>query len=214
MKKLSILILLLPKLVFTYNVDQIFEDLKSYQEKIKELKGEYKYRINGIGITNIQIGSFLYDFDIGLTFTSEYPVKIVIEIKKNGEFFVNGEKKELKSPASFSDLFFLSILNNYILRIEKEDDNYVNLYGYGKEEDLINKKLINLRFNKKLKVIDYIQYLGTGYDYPYESQISYMVIDQIPVVKNINTKLVTFSTTIETIFDITNISLVKKNTNE
>ena len=174
------------------------------------MQADFSMKNSGTGDTNIQKGKYSYSIDTGTILAYDSPVKMVMELKNNGEILINGEKKRnTTSPVQNGDLFFLDYLSRYIIKINKEDSNYVFLNGFDKTSRAASKKLITFRYNKNLRVIDNIEYRGNGNDYPFETEISYKEIDGLPVISTIVTRLSAFSVTVTSLFRYENIIIEK-----
>jgi hypothetical protein len=207
----------LPILSHSYTVKEMRQDIKTYLSQIQSLKSDFSMSIHGTGKQpgSEQSGKFTYTSGSGTSLEYLTPMKMKVEMRANGDLYVNGDKKPgMTNSYQPGDIFFDYYLANYDLKIDKEDSNYITLIGFEKTSD-INKlasrrKMLNIRYAKALKVIDRVNYLGNGNDYPYIMDVKYEVMQGIPVMTVMNMRMAAFSVSVSSVWKMENIELVKK----
>lgn len=206
-----ILLIIIPVLGFGYTVEQMMSELNLHVSYIRLVQADFRIWTSGTGFTNVQSGKFSYSDTDGTILLYQQPLFMKVEIKKGGEIFVNGDKKKAaQTPGEDGDIYLVSFLKKYNLRIIKETSEELLLAAYGKSMDSPSRSIATIRFNKKLKVVTYIQYRGNGNEYPYEMHVSYTQVGNLPFINRITTDVVAFSVTMRSFYEYSNIIITKK----
>jgi outer membrane lipoprotein-sorting protein len=220
MKNILILTLFLAVLAvrsYSYTVKEMRQDVKNYMDQIQSLSADFSLDIHGVGKQpgSSQSGKFNYISGSGTVMEYLQPMKMRVEMKENGDLYLNGEKKTgMTNAYQPGDIFFDYYLSNFDLKVIHEDTNYVYMSGYEKSADLNKRasrqRLLGLRFDKKQKVLDEIQYLGSGNDYPYDVKVFYTRVQGVPIMSVMNTRVSAFSVSVNSVWKMENIVMVKK----
>lgn len=197
--------LFIPASIFAYTSQQVISELEAHMGKISSLEADVTIKSYGVGKVIKQIGHIKYIDDFGTTFEifGEQPLKVVT--KKSGEVTLNGEQQSIEkgNTSQMGDIFLLSLIKMFKIKMGAENQDYVTLYGYDKSKKLSKTKLLRVKYNKEKKVIENIKYRGTDYDYPYDMSFEYVVIKGIPILTKITTIMSAFSVTMtsEAVFE-------------
>ncbi len=212
--KFVLLIVFIPALLFSTTIQEIYQQLDVYQKRIQSLQAEFLIEIHGTKRTaSVQKGVFTYLDYYGTMLQYNEPVKMTIELRNNGDIVFNGKKQQtMTNSYQMGDIYFLYYLNNYSLKIDKEDTGIVYISGYEKSDvKKVNvKRILKLRFDKGLHVIDKIQYIGNENDFPYEILAGYLVIQGIPVMQRLDMNISAYSVSVNSVFRLSNINLIMK----
>jgi len=203
--------------VFSYSltVQDIKNQMLQYKESIESLKADFTMEIKGSGHSNsVQKGNLSYTKSGGTVMEYKEPANAKMEIRPNGAYYFNGKYQGVMTNSyQMADLFFEFYFNSYDLKVEKEDEDRVILLGYEKTSDVqkvLRKKVLRMVYDKKLKAFSSIRYLGTGKDYPYEVNINYQIIQDIPIVKTMTTMVSAYSISVNSTYSLQNVSIVKR----
>ncbi len=196
-------------------VQDIREQMLSYKESIESLKADFTMEIKGSGYSNnIQKGVLSYTRSGGTVVEYKEPSPVKMEIRPNGAYYFNGKYQGVMTNSyQMGDLFFEFYFNTYELRIEKEDEEKVVIIGYEKTSDvkkIVKKKVLKMVYDKNLKAFESLRYLGTGKDYPYEVNINYQIVQNIPVIKTMTTMVSAYSISVNSTYTLANVSVVRR----
>jgi outer membrane lipoprotein-sorting protein len=206
-----------PILSHSYTVQQMRDDVKAYLSEIQSIQADFSITIHGTGNRpgSDQSGKFNYNSSSGTTVEYLKPMQMKVDMRENGALYINGEKKTgLTNTYQPGDIFFDYYMANYDLKIKKEDTNYVYLIGYEPTQDInkraVRQKVLVIRFNKTLKVIDSISYLGNGNNYPYYVDAQYVMMQGIPIMTVMNMRVAAFSVSVSSVWKLENVVLIKR----
>lgn len=213
---LLIFLCLFPAFLSAVTIEDIRTALNGYRESLGSLKADFTIKTSGTGEGSVKLqkGIMAFSQSNGMVLTYKEPLVMVLEMRTNGDLYLNGKKSpNVKGQYQMGDIFLLYYLDHYSLAVDKEDANFAYGSGFEKPENLKQanyKKVLSFTFDKRNKVINWIRYSGNGYDYPYDLKVSYLTLEGIPVSKELTVRLSGFSMSVDSKFIMENIEVVKK----
>ncbi len=193
------------------SIPELIQNIKAHMVLIQNLKADIKITTSGTGKIMEQKGRLEYISGQGTTFRLDGDIPMEVKITERGTVYINGEQQAgTHTTGSMGDIFFLSLLNQYSLRIISENNTEIQVAGYDPSDKLNRKKVLLAIYNKKQNVITRIDYLGGAADYPYRMNISYTIMQGIPIATGISTHTSAYSITVSSATVLENIALVKK----
>ena len=209
-----IILLCVSTVLYGYNTQRIMAELQSHFDLIEYFYADIVLETSGTGKVRKQTGNIVFKEGDGTIFRLDGATPMEVQIKENGDMYFNGIKQATTDKPGqthqLGDIYFIELLRGFDIEVEREDDNYVYLTDYDKSSRIERKRLLNANYNKSLKVIDRVRYIGQEYDYPYDIRIKYKSYDGIPIVESLSTIVSAFSVTLNSTMRFDNIQIDRK----